>query len=72
MMPAHELPHNPGLYGWRGGRALSKVHIAANGRLKSLCGIRVPQRVMRPEEADLICRNCERVLREQGMLGGGG
>ena len=70
MVQIHEVPNHPNMFGWRSRKRGGKVHIALRTSGKSLCGLGVPQLVTMPQEAELVCSNCEAVLRSMGMLSG--
>lgn len=69
-MLVFDMPRHPNLMGWRSRRPAGKVHIAWGNKEESLCSIRVPQIANRPEKHEIVCANCEAVLRSMGMLSG--
>lgn len=62
-----QLATYPGVMAYRGNAETGTVHIAVRWQRKSLCGLEMPQQTWRPENTDILCGNCRRVLRTWGL-----
>lgn len=62
-----QLATYPGVMAYRGTDHTGTVHVAVRWKRVALCGLEVLQQTWRPENMDLVCGNCRRVLRAWGL-----